>query len=493
MTSRVEGHTAEIDVHRKDGSVVPVELSVSKWREEGHANFGAILRDITERRANEDRLFRLAHLDPLTQLPNRALFKSRIERVLQSEEAATVMLVDLGGFKDVNDSLGHSAGDALLIDVAQRLLSSVRPSDTVARMGGDEFAILIPGLGDPFRASAIAEDAIENTARILTVEGQPVHIGASVGIAIFPAHGSRADELLSNADLALYQAKAEGRHCRRFFTAALRAAASSRHAHQGELRRAYEQGELELFYQPQMRIADGTLVGAEALLRWRHPEKGIIAPAAFLPALETSPLAWQVGEWIVRTACRQAATWRKHGADTFRIGVNLFGAQFRTADLAHKVRAVLTETGLPPSALELEITENIILRHDDEMIGPLRELHADGVGITFDDYGTGYASLSMLKRYPLTRLKIDQTFVRSMCESPADAAIVRAILYLGRSFGLEVIAEGVETEEQLARLRKKGCEEGQGYLFGRPMTAQEFATRFGFGDELEVAAARNAK
>ncbi len=312
--SLMEGRTAELDVRRKDGSAVPVELSVSTWRENGRASFGAILRNITERRDNEMRLFRLAHLDPLTQLPNRMLFKSRIEQVLQTEEAACVMLVDLDGFKDVNDSLGHSAGDAVLIDVAQRLLSSVRPVDTVARMGGDEFAILIPGMGDPFRASEIADAAIEGVSQIVAIEGQPVHIGASVGIAIFPAHGSRGDELLSNADLALYQAKAEGRHCRRFFMPALRHAASLRHAYQGELRRAYQEGEFELFYQPQVRLADGSLVGAESLLRWRHPEKGIIAPGAFLPALETSPLAAQIGDWAIRAACRQAAEWRSNGA-----------------------------------------------------------------------------------------------------------------------------------------------------------------------------------
>jgi EAL domain-containing protein (putative c-di-GMP-specific phosphodiesterase class I) len=254
--------------------------------------------------------------------------------------------------------------------------------------------------------------------------------------------------------------------------------ANTRRAYQGELRRAYEQAEFELHYQPQVRLLDGALVGAEALLRWRHPRKGLIGPADFIAALEAGPLAAQVGDWVLQTACRQAAAWRIGGSADFRMGVNLFGAQFRTGDLAHRVRAALAEAELPAPGLELEITENILLRHDEEMIGPLRELHAEGVGIAFDDYGTGYGSLSMLKRYPLIRLKVDQSFVRGMCESPTDAAIVRAVLYLGRSFGLQVIAEGVETEEQSVRLRKKGCEEAQGYLFGRPMPAAEFAQSF---------------
>ncbi len=475
-----DARTTEIDIRRKNGTTVAVELSASMWRDDGKASFGAILRDITERKSNEQRLFKLAHLDPLTELPNRALFRSRIAEALETEETITVMLVDLDGFKDVNDSLGHSAGDAVLMNVAERLLASVRPSDTVARMGGDEFAILIPGLGDPIRAADVADAAIDSVSQLLTVDGQPVNIGASIGIAIYPAHGKRSEELISGADLALYQAKAEGRHCRRFFTPALRNAALAKHAYQGELRRAYENGEFELFYQPQVRLSDGALVGAESLLRWRHPQKGIIGPGAFLPSLENNPLAAQIGEWAIQAACRQTAEWLKNGSGPLRMGVNLFGSQFRTGDLAKKVRSALSEVNLPASALELEITENIILRHDEEMIGPLRELHAAGVGIAFDDYGTGYASLSMLKRYPLTRLKVDQTFVRNMCDSPADAAIIRAILYLGRSFGLEVIAEGIETEEQLARLRKKGCKEGQGYLFGKPMSAEHFGRRFAF-------------
>lgn len=490
--SLMEGHTVELDVHRQDNSIVPVELSVSMWREDGHASFGAILRDITERRANETRLFRLAHLDPLTELPNRTMLRGCIEQALDTEKAACIMMVDLDGFKDVNDSLGHSAGDAVLIEVASHLRACVRSVDTVARMGGDEFAILVPGMGDPLRAAEIADKAIASVSEILAVDGQPVSISASIGISVFPNHGTRAEELLSAADLALYQAKSEGRHCRRLFTPSLRQAANLKRAYQGELRRAFEQEEFELFYQPQVRLSDGTLVGAEALLRWRHPEKGIIAPGAFLSALETSPLAVPIGDWIIQTACRQAATWRVDGSSEFRMGVNLFGAQFHAGDLACKVRKALLAANLPGAALELEITENIILRHDEAMLGPLRELRNEGIGIAFDDYGTGYASLSMLKRYPLTRLKIDQTFVRGMCGSPEDAAIVRAILYLGRSFGFEVIAEGVETEEQSARLRKKGCEEGQGYLFGKPMPASKFGDRFGLATAVSRKPLREA-
>lgn len=477
--SLLEGRTIELNVHAANGTSIPVELSASMWRENGRPSFGAILRDITERRTNEERLFQLAHIDSLTGLANRTMFRSRLEQALADQGAACVMMVDLDGFKDVNDSLGHSAGDAVLVNVARRLESSVRALDTVGRMGGDEFAILIPGLANASRAAEIADGVIESLSRILTVDGQAINIGASIGIAMFPEHGASVRELLSSADLALYQAKAEGRHCRRFYKAGLREAATEKRSYQGELLRAFEKHEFALYYQPQIRLADNELVGAEALLRWRHPDKGLLGPEAFLSALEAGFLAPRMGDWVIRTACNQAARWREHGLHEFRMGVNLFGAQFRTGDLASKVRGALVESGLPASALELEITENVILRHDDQMIGPLRELRDEGVGIAFDDYGTGYASLSMLKRYPLTKLKIDQTFVRGMCESSADAAIVRAILYLGHSFGLEVIAEGVETEEQSARLRKKGCEAAQGYLFGRPMPASEFSRLFG--------------
>jgi len=477
--SHLVGRTVELEALHRGGTEFPIELSLSMWHENGVASFGAIIRDISERRANEERLFKLAHHDPLTELPNRAVLRSRIDQLARGTGRASVLILDLDGFKDVNDGFGHSAGDIVLKQVAKRLLGCVRATDIVARLGGDEFALLLLGVGDYRHACTIADSAIQAIAKPIVLDGQTITVGASVGIAVYPGDSSSADDLLSNADLALYQAKAEGRQCHRIFAPALRQAADRARAHENELRRGYEREEFEIFYQPQVRLSDGALVGAEALLRWRHPEHGLLAPAAFITALERRPLSAQVGEWVLRTACAQASAWRTSGAQRFRIGVNLFGSQFRTGDLAGKVQAALADTGLPASGLELEITENIILNHDEGMIRPLVKLRDAGVNIAFDDYGTGYASLSMLKRFPITRLKVDQGFVRGMCGSAADAAIVHAVLSLGRSFGLGTIAEGVETEEQAETLRKSGCEEMQGYLFGRPMPTQEFSNRFG--------------
>ncbi|MCQ8234379.1 EAL domain-containing protein [Pectobacterium carotovorum] len=484
--SMMKGVTLELNVQAKGGSLVPVELSVSMWEDNDNVSYGAILRDITERRRNEERLFLLAHLDPLTGLANRTLLTSNLETALKNEPAVCIMMVDLDGFKDVNDSLGHSSGDNILVHVAKKIKATVRSGDVVARMGGDEFALLFPGLSDKKVAGKIAEQIIHEISQAMIIDDHQINISASIGAVLYPEYGLTVQDLLTSADLALYQAKSEGRNCYRFFTRELLEVFQAKHAFQLEFVRAYEQHEFEMFYQPQVKLATNEIVGAEALLRWRHPERGLLSPAAFLTALENGPWAERVGDWIVETACRQAAEWSQASDSYFRISINLFSAQFRTGMLAQKIMDILARTGLQPSSLELEITENIILRYDESMLQPLNTLREAGIGIAFDDYGTGYASLSMLKNYPVTRLKIDQTFVRTMCESPPDAAIVRAILYLGKSFGLGVIAEGVETLEQSERLRGKGCEEAQGYLFGHPMPAEEFTQLLKLNKPIDV-------
>lgn len=476
---RLVGKTVELPACHKDGSEFPVELSLSQWQEEGRAAFGAIMRDIRERRANEERLFRFAHLDPLTELPNRAVLRERLAEITAAERSAAVLLLDLDGFKEVNDKHGHAAGDTVLKVLAARLLTCIGPTDTAARLGGDEFVLLLPDLGDPLRAAEVSEAVIAAVAEPFEHEGQLLRLGTSIGIALAPTHGDGVDELLSCADLALYQAKGDGGDCHRLFVPALRQHVQRVRTCRDELGRAIERGEFELFYQPQVRLSDGALVGAEALIRWQHPERGMLAPAAFLDVLDASRYAAPVGDWVLRTACTQAAQWRAAGASNFRMGVNLCSAQVERGDLTEAVTAALRDSGLPPAGLELEITENIVLRHDGELVAALSTLREIGVGVAFDDYGTGYASLSLLKRFPLTRLKIDRSFVTGMLASHQDVTIVRAILQLGHGFKLAVIAEGIETEVEHARLRAKGCQEGQGYLFGKPMPADVFATRFG--------------
>ncbi|MCJ2079838.1 putative bifunctional diguanylate cyclase/phosphodiesterase [Methylobacterium sp. J-090] len=478
---RLVGTTVELSARHRDGTEFPIELSLSMWKEGGTAAFGAIVRDIRKRRADEERLFRMAHLDPLTELPNRKVLHRRLTEIMAVASPVTVLMLDLDGFKEVNDSYGHAVGDAALRAIARRLLACIGPSDTAARLGGDEFVLLLHDLGDPLRAAEVAETVIAAIAEPFEQEGQVLRLGSSIGIALAPAHGEGADELLSCADLALYQAKSDGKHCHRLFVPVLRQEACRVRTCRDELGRAVERGEFMLFYQPQVRLSDGVLVGAEALIRWRHPKRGILAPIAFLSVLDASRYAAPVADWVLKTACAQAVRWRAAGASDFRIGVNLCGAQVQRGDLAETVAAILRDTGLPAAALELEITETIALHHDGELVAALHELRGYGVGIAFDDYGTGYASLSMLKRFPLTRLKIDRSFVTGMLASDEDVTIVQAILQLGCGFKLAVIAEGIETEEEHALLRNEGCQEGQGYLFGKPMPADAFATRFGLG------------
>lgn len=471
-TPRLVGTTVELEANHKQGHEFPIELSLSMWKEDGKASFGAIIRDMTTRRADEERLFQLAHIDSLSGLPNRGVLLSRVAECLDRKEPFALLMLDLDGFKDVNDTLGHRAGDQVVKEVAQRLLSCAKAIDTVARLGGDEFAVLMPSETVLSQIEHGAQCMLKNITAPLTVDGQPTHVTASIGIAVCPSDGADVGDLLSAADLAMYEAKAQGRNCVRFFNARLKDKVLTRRALEGEIRRAIEHDEFELFYQPQIRVADQALVGLEALLRWRHPTEGLLPPIRFIAAIESGAFAAEVGQWVMTTACAYAVELRKVLPDLV-MGVNLFGAQFQSGELATDVKAVLKATNLPPEALEIEITENIILAHDDLVLEPLRVLHDLGVGIAFDDFGTGYASLSLLKRYPLTRLKIDRSFITEICNDEADAAIVKAVIFLAAKLRLDVIAEGVETAEQRDFLELCGCKYVQGYLYGKPMAVPD--------------------
>jgi diguanylate cyclase (GGDEF)-like protein/PAS domain S-box-containing protein len=477
---------AEIGGLRKDGTEFRLGCALFSWKEQGHLRFSAVLRDMRKRQREEEELQRLANVDILTGLANRGRFYRRVEEALAQSLPVAVVMVDLDGFMDVNDTLGHAVGDSILCEVARRLESCVGPDDTIARIGGDEFAIMLPRVDDVARAIEFAEKVNAIIAKPIVIGAQEVRVAASCGVALSPLHALEPMELVGNADLTLSKAKSMGRGRSFAFVPALRMEATARHLYGMALHRAVDDGEFLLFYQPQVRLADGSLTGAEALLRWRHPELGLQSPAAFLPALEGGPLAATVGSWVLDEACAQAALWRRNGAGKFRIGVNLFGAQFRVGDLASEVIQTLERHGLPPEALELEITENIALAHDDFALETLRRLHRHGVGISFDDFGTGYASLSLLKRYPLSRIKIDQSFVQGMLTSKQDASVIRAVLDMARSFDLATIAEGIETDMQHSDLLRQDCEEGQGYLFGRPMPAPQFAETFGITSAVQA-------
>ena len=476
--ARIIGTSVNLTAKRRDGSEVPIELSLSQWSEAGEPQFGAIIRDITSRLEAVKQLKHAAEYDELTGLANRSSLRRRIQKACEINEPLALFLLDLDGFKDVNDTLGHSAGDFVLKIVARRLRESVPDHQMVARLGGDEFVIVMSETVDPSTTRELASKLICVVEEPIVLDNELIHIGASIGISFRSDHEDDSEHLLGNADLALYQAKADGRHLVRIFTPELRQTALKKGAMSSSIRQAWENQEFELYYQPQIKLSDGSLSGAEALIRWNHPQLGVVSPATFLPVLEASLLAVPVGEWILRTACAQAAHWRQCGSKDFRIGVNLFAAQFRTRDFAKSVEAALSDCRLPATALELEITENTILQNEQRIMEPLHHLRSLGVGIAFDDFGTGFASLSLLKDYPVTRLKIDRSFVCGSERSKKDEAIVEAVVRLAAGFDLEVIAEGIETVELENLMRQHSCDEGQGYLYGRPMKASDFTRLF---------------
>ena len=478
LAGGIPGDTAtELTGVRQNSERFPAELHWSRWREGASLHFGTIVRDMTDLRREKDQLYQLANYDRLTSLPNRNLLHRHIQEALEMGPAPALVMIDLDGFKDVNEMFGQAVGDSILKVIGERLIDTVQLGSTVARIGGDEFAVLLSGMTDPLRLSNIAKQIVAAIAAPIHANGQELRIGASCGLAIAPDHGDTVEALISSADLALFQAKTGGSGRSFLFIPALRAEAVARRMYDAELHRAVENEEFVLFYQPQIRLRDDALTGAEALIRWKHPTRGLLAPSAFLPALEKSVLAATVGSWVIRTACAQVKEWRRRHPE-FRMSVNLFAAQFRTGDLAEVVAHALRACKLPPDALELEITENIVLDQEALVLPQLHEIRRSGVALSFDDFGTGYASLTLLKTYPVSHIKIDRSFIQAVQTSTHDHAIVAALLDLTRQLGLEVIAEGVENEAQYDFLKLRGCEEGQGYLFGKPVPADLFEEQF---------------
>ncbi len=429
-----------------------------------------------ERAENEARIVQLAHFDALTGLPNLTLLKDRIAYAMgmaqRSKSQIALMFLDLDHFKNVNDTLGHRIGDELLIQLAQRLKSVLREEDTLSRMGGDEFIFVLPGT-DADGAAHVAEKLLEMVAKPYQIRQYELTVTPSVGIAMYPADGTDFDRLYQCADVAMYRAKKDGRNCFRFFTSEMQDRSARRMQLENALRQALMHDQFELYYQPQISIHDGRLVGAEALLRCQHPELCSVSPAEFIPVAEESGLILEIGQWVLREAVRQAKAWLDQGWE-LTIAVNLSAIQFRQANLSQKIMDILEEIALPPRYIELELTESVAMEVPMAAIAVMDELHERGLRMSIDDFGTGYSSLSYLRKFKIYKLKIDQSFVRSIFDDPESRAIVTAIITLADSLGFLTIAEGVETKEQLEFLRMKGCKEVQGYYFSKPLRVPEF-------------------
>ena len=429
--------------------------------------------DVTARRAAEVQADEMARHDPLTGLPNRLLLRERLKeavgRLQRSGEACAVLLIDLDRFKPVNDTLGHPMGDALLKKVADRLRSTVRPTDTVARIGGDEFVILQTGIHEASNTQALARRIVDLVGRTYMVDGHLLTIGASVGVALAPNDGTEADTLLKNADLALYRAKLDGRATYRFFEPEMDARMQARRRLELDMRQALARREFQLHYQPQMQLEGNRLVGCEALIRWNHPERGMVSPLDFIPLAEEIGLIVPIGEWVMRQACRDAVTWPA----PLSVAVNVSPAQFKNERLVEMVMSALSSSGLPATRLEVEITEGVLLQENEKTLQTLHRLRELGVRVSMDDFGTGYSSLSYLRSFPFDKIKIDRSFVSDLSGKRDGEAIIRAIAGLGRSLGMTTVAEGVETADQMERIRAEGCTDVQGYLISKPVSAAE--------------------
>lgn len=472
-TERTGIWSGETSVRSADGPPVPVSQVVIAHRDpEGHVRFrSTIARDIRERKAYEARLTWLANYDALSGLPNRSLLADRARQAIahahRTARTCGIAVLNIDRFKLHNDSYGHGAGDALLRQLAERLPSAVRDGDTVARLGADTFAVLAADLARPDDVVNVARKVRECAAAPFSIEGNEVHLTLSVGASAFPRDGESFDLLLRNAEAAMHRAKADGGDAFQFYAAAMTRQASERIALENALRAAMAQRQLELHYQPQVAIASGTIVGVEALMRWRHPEHGWVSPAQFVPVAEDSGMIEPLGAWAMMEACRQAAAWQAQGR-RLRMAVNVSARQFRSAGFVDAVARAMRLHNIDPAMLELELTESVLIETGDKAIATLEKLKRRGLRIAVDDFGTGYSSLSYLSGLPVDCLKIDRSFVVQTASGGRAAAIAQAIISLGRTLGLRVLAEGVETAEQLHFLREQGCDEGQGYFFARP-------------------------
>ena len=464
--------SGEIELLDARGGLIAVEIHARRIDYSGRPAVAVAVRDLTARRRAEASMVHLARHDPLTELANRLLLKERLAQALdvaaREEGGLAVLCLDLDRFKAVNDQLGHAAGDELLVQVSQRLNLMLRPIDTAARLGGDEFAIIVPIIDPAQVGAALCQRIVRSLSLPFVIMGKQVVIGASIGVAVYPADGDDGLTLLRNADIAMYRAKAEGRNTFRFYDATMDEQLKLRHALEHDLRRAIERDELELHYQPLVCCLSGDVIGFEALARWNHPELGYVPPKDFIAVAEETGQIDKLGYWALQTACAEAATWAKR----LQVAVNLSPVQFRQDDLPQQITDILARTGLSPDRLEIEITEGVLIDHPDQALWLLSEIRRLGAKISLDDFGTGYSSLNYLQRFPFDKIKIDRSFIEDLGQTEESISIVRAVIALGQSLKMIVIAEGVETRQQLDRLRAEHCDQLQGYLLGRPMPRQ---------------------
>ncbi len=461
-------------------SLKSVKAGAQDYLVKGHidgVNLNRVIRYAVERKRTELELVRLAHYDQLTSLPNRSLLRERVEHALaRAARAGTglaTLILDMDRFKEINDMLGHEIGDKLLIEVASRIRASVRDQDTVARLGGDEFAVILEGVSEAREVLPVVERIFESLSHLSSIDQNEIGSSTSIGIAMYPQNGSDLSELLRAADLAMYQAKSSGRGRYQFFADAMQEEAQSRRALEWALRRAVEKGEFRLAYQPQLCLRSGAVIGVEALLRWMSPTRGLLTPYHFIAGLEEFGLINEIGEWVLLTACEQLRRWHEMDFEPMRVSVNVSAQQFEDPMLIDKIRGALEESDLPPELLEIELTESCLMADPALAESLLREIREVGVRVAIDDFGTGYSSLTYLHEFPLNALKIDKSFVQSVESSERGGPISTMIIGLGQTLGLDVIAEGVETEGQLAYMRTQGCDIAQGYLYSRPEAPED--------------------